>query len=247
MSIFRIAAAGVAALFLCGSVWAAPGWTVTGLTVSPPDAPKVVAAMDALFNSEVGKKAPGRIVLRANVADGDNPETHAVVALARSAEEREKYQAELYASQAWATFLAQMSSLSSAPGTTARGVIAWNTGDRSDADVVWVNHYLRVREPGALVSAINTYANSASGKARASQVHLSAILAGGDGASHIISVGYASETEMEAEISAQQQDPAYRAMVDTFNAVADYLGATLQRDLKAWGKASVQDVTNTGN
>ena len=248
MRIVRAIAAGAAALCVSVSASAAPGWTATGLTVSPSDAPKVVAALDALFDSEVGRKAPGRIVLRAHLADGRNPETHTVVVLFSSAEEREKYQAELNGTEAWAELTSTISGLSRAPGSTMRGVIAWNYGDRADSDVVWVNHYLTTREPAALMMAMNAYSQSPGGQAQPGQVHLSAVIAAGPGGpSHIVSVGFASEAEMEDAMSQQQQDPAWRAMVDTINAIGTYHGATLQRDLKVWGDASVEDVTDTGN
>ena len=86
------------------SAAAAPGWLATGLTVMPENAPKVVAALDALFDSKVGRKLPGRVILRANLADGNNPETHAIVSLFRSAAESEAYRAELWADPAWGEF-----------------------------------------------------------------------------------------------------------------------------------------------
>ena len=244
----RWVGACAACLLLSATVHAAPSWNATGLTVAGPDAGKVVAALDALFGSKVGRKMPGRVSLRANLADGANPETHTVVVLTESAAEREAFVAELYASDAWAEFLEEMSGLSRTPGSTMRGVIAWNAGDRSDSDVVWINHYLSVSEPAVLVNAMNTYNDSPSGQAVPSQVHLSAIVAAGPGApSHIISIGWASEAEMEASIAKQQADPAYRVLVDTMLSGATYHGANLQREVKAWGDISVEDVTDTGN
>ena len=248
MRMFRYFAVSAAASLLSVAALAAPGWTVTGLTVLPSDAPKVVAALDALFASEVGKKAPGRVVLRANLADGDEPETHTVVSLAASAEEREAFQNELWASEAWTELTSSISSVNQEPGTTMRGMIVWNHGDRSDDDVIWRNHYFTVREPQAMMAAMQAYTQSPGGQAQPSQVHLSFVVAGGAGGpSHIVSVGYASEAEMEASIVAQAQDPAWQALVRTLGAVAVYHGATLQRDLKAWGPASVEAVSDTGN
>jgi len=150
--LLKVAVAMAIGLLLSVTAQAAPGWSATGLTVAPGDAGKVVAAFDKLFDSRVGQKMPGRVSLRANVADGANPETHTVVTLFKSAAEREAYEAELYADDAWAEFLETMSTLNRAPGSTMRGVIGINYGERSDADVVWINHYLTVAEPAALVS-----------------------------------------------------------------------------------------------
>jgi hypothetical protein len=240
-----------AAVLLCSwslHATAAPGWSATGLTVMPENAGKVVAAFDALFDSKVGRKLPGRVILRASLADGNNPETHTVVSLFRSAAEFESYGAELRADPAWAEFLAKMSELNQAPGTTMRGMIAYNSGERTDSDVVWFNHYVTVSEPAVLLSAMRNYNQSATGQAAPSQVHLSAVVAGGPGSpSHIISVGWASEAEWEGEVQRTAGNPQWNALIRTMRAVAEYHGATMQRDIKSWGKASVEEITNLGN
>lgn len=245
--LFNVAAAVATGLLLSAAAQAAPGWSATGLTVGPGDAGKVVAAFDALFDSTVGRKMPGRVSLRWNMADGANPETHTVVTLFKSAAEREAYEAELYASDAWAEFMNTMSQLNRAPGTTMRGVIAMNYGERSDDDVVWINHYVTVSEPAALLSAMGTYNASATGQEAPGQVHVSGLVAAGPNSpSHIISIGYASEAEMESWMERLQGDRAYQVLLDTLNSVAEYHGANLQREAKAWGKISVEDVTDTG-
>lgn len=227
---------------------AAPGWLATGLTVMPQNAPKVVEALDALFSSKVGRKLPGRVVLRVNLADGTNPETHTIVSLFRSAAESEAYRAELMADPAWGEFMAKMSELNESAGSTMRGIIGYNSGERADSDVVWVNHYVTVSEPAVLLSAMRSYSQSATGQAAPGQVHLSAVTAGGLGsASHIISVGWASEAEWEGEIERTMGNPQWGALIRTMRAVSEYHGATLQRDIKSWGKASVEDVTALGN
>ena len=149
---------------------AAPGWSATGLTVSPVDAPRVIAAMDALFDARVTQSAPIRVVLRANVADGTNPETHTVVVMFDSAARREEFDERVYADAAWATFMQTMSGLNQAPGTTMRGVVLYSSGEFSDSDAVWVNHYVTVDEPAVLLSAMRTYSQSAAGKAAPGQV-----------------------------------------------------------------------------
>ncbi len=221
------------------SALAAPSWNATGLTVAATDASKVVAAFDTLFSGKFGRELPGRVVLRANIADGPNPETHSVLVLGQSVAEREAFQAELYASPEWAQFLETMATLSPSPGSTSRGTILWNTGDLSDKDVVWINHFLTVSEPAVLLNAMQTYSASDMGQQAPGQLHLSAVYAGGPTApSHIISIGYESEAEMAAWAQKQQADPAYRVLVDTMLSVATYHGATMSRDGKAWGKSA---------
>jgi len=78
-------------------------------------------------------------------------------------------------------------------------------------------------------------------------VHVSGVVAAGPNApSHIISIGYASEAEMESWMAGLQGDPAYQVLLDTLGSVAEYHGANLQREVKAWGKVSVAGVTDTG-
>ena len=99
-----------------------------------------------------------------------------------------------------------------------------------------------------LLSAMRSYSQSATGQAAPGQVHLSAVTAGGVGsASHIISVGWASEAEWESEVQRTAGNPQWNALIRTMRAVAEYHGATLQRDIKSWGKASVEEITNLGN
>jgi hypothetical protein len=240
-----------AAALLCSwsfNAAAAPGWAASGLTVAPQDAAKVVEAFDALFASKVGRKLPGRVILRVNLADGNNPETHSVVSLFNSAAEFESYGAELRADPAWGEFMAKMSGLTQGPGTTMRGMIAYNSGERADSDVVWVNHYVTVSEPAVLLSAMRNYSQSATGQASPAQVHLSAVTAGGVGsASHIISVGWASEAEWEGEFGRLAGNAQWNAYIRTMRAVSEYHGATLQRDIKSWGKTSVEEITALGN
>ena len=202
----------------------------------------MVAAFDKLFASKVGQKLPSRVVLRANIADGPNPETHSVLVVAKSVAERETYQAELYADPAWAEFLATMSEVSGTPGSTSQGVILYNSGDLSDEDVVWINHLVTVREPAVVLNAMRTYSQSATGSKAPGQVHLSAVIAAGPGgASHIVAIGYKSEAEMAGWREQQQGDPAARVLLETIQSVSTYHGATIQREIKAWGK-SVEDV-----
>jgi len=242
--IYRWVAVAAAALCFSVSALAAPGWNATGLTVMPADAPKVVAAFDALFSSPVGQKLPGRVILRANVVDGPNPETHSVLVLSKSVAEREKFQTELYADPAWANFMTAITAVNRTPGSTARGVILYSNGDVSDADVVWINHYLTVSDPAVLLSAMRTYSQTATGKAAPGEVHLSAVIAAGpNGASHIISLGYESETEMADWTEKVQADPAYRTLVNTMRAVSVYHGATIQRTIKSWGKTPIKELS----
>ena len=224
----------------------AAGWQANGMVVNGANAPRVVAAMDALFDSRVTRNAPVRVVLRMNLADGNAPDTHTFVIMFDSAAKREAWTNKLYDDAAWAAFMQTMSEASESQGTTMRGVLLYSSGDVNDTDEVWVNHYLTVEEPAVLLNAMRAYNATDAGKASPGQVHLSAVVAGGTaGPSHIVSVGYASEAEWEAEM-ARDRGPAWQNLMDTMGAVSEYHGATMQRDIKAWGDVSVSDIAVTG-
>ena len=184
---------GITLLALAHSASARPTWTTTSLQIPPTQAAAFVAAFDELMNSKAGKKMPGRITLRAHIADGPDPSSHSIVSLNESAAQAEAFTATLRADPAFGAFLAAAATAVTQPGQTLRGVILQSWGEISDTDTVWINHFLTVNDLPALMSALDAYRESAAGKNAPSQSHLSQIVAGGlDSPSHIISIGYAS-------------------------------------------------------
>ncbi len=61
--------------------------------------------------------------------------------------------------------------------------------------------------------------------------------------SHVISVGYASEAEMEAWANTRTPSKDWAAYVETSRQTAEYLGGSLGRNLKTWGPAPLKDLT----
>jgi hypothetical protein len=59
---------------------------------------------------------------------------------------------------------------------------------------------------------------------------------------HVISVGYASEAEMEAWEEMRDASADWAAYLAASEPTGDYLGASLARDLKIWGPASLKDL-----
>ena len=64
------------------------------------------------------------------------------------------------------------------------------------------------------------------------------IVAGGlSPVTHVISVGYASEAEMEAWIDVRNASGDWAAYLEASGPTGEYLGGSLARDLKTWGPA----------
>lgn len=222
---------------------ALPSWSSIGFRATPQDAPKILAAADKLMNSPIGKEFPGRLLLQVHVADGTNPATHSFVPIYKSSAEREAFAQKMQADPAWADFLATMTQASEPVSQVLyRTLKSW--GDVADTDGVWVSFAFTVRDPAGFVAAIDKFMASATGKKFPGQVHLSGIVAGGlSPVTHTVSVGYASEAEMEAWADSLLGNADWAAYLEVSRGLADMLGANLVRDLKAWGPASLKDLT----
>ncbi len=223
---------------------AGPGWQATTLSVNAGKAGEVVAAFDKLLNSKIGKESKGRVTLQANVADGEDPATHTVVVYYRSAAEREPYAQKMGASKEWAEFMDTMADLGTQVGTY-RGTQIKSWGEVVNTDVVWVDYFFSVSDPARMVAVMDHFMNSPTGKNSPGQVHLAAINMGGmDGPSHVVSVGFASEAEMESWSDTLQGNADWQAQLQALSTVSEYRGANLLRDVKSWGQASLKDVTS---
>jgi hypothetical protein len=100
-----------------------------------------------------------------------------------------------------------------------------------------------VSDQAKFSAALDALMTSDLGKKFPGQVHLSAVVAGGmTPVSHVISVGYASEAEIEAWFAVRDPSPDWAAYQDTSDPVTDYLGGSLARQVKSWGPAKMQDL-----
>lgn len=221
---------------------AEPYWSQIAITTTPSQAPKVLAAADALMSSEVGKTFPGRMLLQLNVADGDDPSTHTFVPIYKSAADREKFLAKLQASEAWSDFLAKLDRLSE-PGGTVLYRNVWSSGDINDSDDVWMAHAFAVQDPKAFLAAMKAFTSSETGKKSPGQVYLSAVVAGGiSPVTHVVSVGYDSVEEMANWIAVRDASSDWARFLDASGKAADYLGGSLATDLKTWGPATMEEI-----
>jgi len=221
---------------------AEPYWSQITIATTSSQAPKVLAAANALMDSEVGKSFPGRMLLQANVADGGDPSTHTFVPIYKSAADREKFLTELRASEAWSDFQAKLDRLSE-PGGTVLYRNVWSAGDINDSDDTWMAHAFSVSDPKAFLAAMQTFIDSETGKKSPGQVYLSAVVAGGiSPVTHVVSVGYDSVEEMAGWLTVLDGSSDWATFLEASAQAGDYLGGSLAADLKTWGPATMEEI-----
>lgn len=231
------------AFLLAQSAAAEPGWQLFSLQTTPQNAPKVAAALGELMDSPVGQQHPGRLLLHVVMAGGASPVTHNIVSLHPSSAAREAWVAKLQQDAAWAKFQDAYGELAQ-PVSTVRYATLSSWGDVQDTDAVWMAHAFDVEDPEAFASALDRFMKSETGKKFPGQVHLSQVVAAGmSPQSHTISVGYASEAEMETWQSSLRGNPDWRDYLVASRSASEYLGANLVREIQAWGGKSLAELT----
>lgn len=224
---------------------AAPGWQASGLTILPQNGPAVVEALDKWMSSKSAKGYKGRLYLIAHIADGTDPATHTLMGLFNSAAEQESFSMSIQKSPAdYAELMSTVVPIATLVQTT-RGVSVKSWGDVSDDDMIWVGHSIRSTDPAGVVRAMDGFLNSALGKKHPGQVHLGAVVAGGlDSPTHLISIGFKSEAEMEKYNESIQGNPVFANFLTQLRAASEYMGTDLSRVVKTWGSSSLGSVTN---
>jgi hypothetical protein len=223
---------------------AAPSWSVVSFTTTPQNAPKILAAADKLMSSGVGKQFPGKLLLQVHLADGNNPSTHSFVPIYKTAAEREAFAQKMQADRAWSEFLAVMVK-ESQPVSTVWYKTLKSWGDLADSDRVWAGYAFKVNDPAAFLAALEKFMASETGKKFPGQVYLSGVVAGGlSPVTHMISVGFASETEMDAWDDARSPSADWATYLGEVRKVSEYLGNELARDLKSWGPATLKGISS---
>lgn len=236
-----ITLASIGLFFLAQSAGGAT-WSVIGFSTQPQNAADVVAAADALMGSTVGQEFPGRLLLQANLADGNNPATHSFVPIYATAADRENFAAKLQADPAWATFQ-QIMVEKTQPVSTILYRTQQRWGEISDDDVVWRLHMFAVEDPAAFVTALGAFMDSETGKQFPGQVFLSSVVSGGlSPVTHAISVGQVSEAAIEAWEQNLAGNADWQTYIGASRAAADYLGNNLVRTVKGWG-GTLDEVT----
>lgn len=242
---WRRVLAPLAALVLAQAASAAGVWSSLGIAVAPGSAPAVVEATDALLKSEIGKEFPGRLLLQVQLADGSDPSTHSFVPIYRSGADREAYFEKLQADPAWAVFQDKLAELGQGTSSASYRVLrSW--GDVSDGDEVWMAYAFSVSNPSDFLAANESFIGSETGKKFPGQLHLSSVSAAGFGtsATHLLSVGFASEAEMESWFDTMATSAEWQSYLAALDASSEYLGANMARTVKAWGSASLKKLVS---
>jgi hypothetical protein len=239
----RIGLAAIGLTFLAQGAAASSTWSLIAIATTPQNAPAVTAAADKLMSSPAGKEFPGKLLFQISLADGDNPATHSFVPIYKSTAEREAFVQKLQADPAWTQFQGTMTKVS-APVSTVLFSLMKSWGDINDTDAVWQSHAFAVKDPAAFLASLDKFMLSDTGKKFPGQVYLSEVVAGGiTPMTHMISVGFASEVEMAAWRDAMVGNADWATYLDASRKSSDYLGNSLSRTLKSWGKTSMKDVT----
>jgi hypothetical protein len=230
-------------LLLSSQVATAATWSLIAFSTTPQNAPKVLAAADKLMSSAAGKQFPGKLLLQVNLADGANPATHSFVPIYKTAAEREAFLKKLQADPAWAEFMAAMTKETQPVSTVLHKTLkSW--GEIVDTDHVWEAHAFKVSDPAAFLAAIDKLMATETGKKFPGQVYLSEVVAGGlSPVTHVISVGFASEAEMETWDNARDASPDWTAYLTESRKAGEFLGTNLAQDLKSWGSATLKDIS----
>ncbi len=230
-------------LFLGQSAAAGPTWSAFAFTITPQNAPQVVAATDKFMNSAIGKEFPGRLMLHMYMANGSNPATHTLAPFYKSAADREAYTQKVMADPAWADYRATMAGIAQPVSQVMlRTLKSW--GEIVDSDPVWVSSAFAVKDPAGFVAAIDKFMASETGKKFPGQVHLSGVVAGGiSPVTHMVSIGYATEAEMEAWMDSLMGNADWAACLEAGSLAAQPLGDSIGRTLKTWGTVSMGDLT----
>jgi hypothetical protein len=244
MSMRRIALTASALLCFSQVATAAPNWSQISFATTSSKAPQILAAADAFMSSKVGKEFPGKLLLQANTADGGNPATHTFVPIYKSMADRDAFVEKLQGNPDWTAFQGVMEKTSQPAGTVLYSNIkSW--GDINDTDHTWMAHAFSVSDPAAFVAALDALLASETGKKFPGQVYLSAVVAGGvSPVTHVISVGYASATEMADWIAVRNASADWAAYQAAANPASNFLGSSMAQDLKTWGPATLKDIVS---
>ena len=235
----------IASLLLPGLALAGPGWEVTSFATTPRDAPRLMAAVND-WMAGPGKTYPGRVILQSHEADGGDPATHSIIVAFDSVAAHEAFGQQVQTDEAmqlkWMDLL-DVFTASATQHQTIRGSFVKSWGEVNDTDSVWVVHYLTASDAAAVVAAMERWMNSPTGKQAPTQVHLSSIVAGGIGSpSHVVSVGYASQAEMESWGATLTGNADFSRFMDEIGEVSDYHGANLMVSMASWGGMPLAEV-----
>lgn len=231
----RIATLISLALLLTGPAHAAANWQAFSFAAEPQNVPKLIAAIEKFMATEAGKEMPGTMSLMASVIDGADPSTHSIITSTDSLAARETWLQKHQPGAAWTELVNSFVALTDL-GSTSRMIFQKTWGDGGEGDVVWHLYALDVSDPAAYSKALDKLMASATGKQFPGSLWLSSIAAAGMGsASHVLSVGYASEAEAEKWNATMLPSADWAAFDKATDGISNLAGSFVLRSIKTWG------------
>lgn len=203
------------------------------------DGAKVVSALEEWMNG-YGSKSKSRVVVHQHVADGANPASHTILSISPSVADLEAFNQKVTKSKEgmaeWQAFMGKVAPISRVTSTSRSSLIkTW--GEVSDENTVWLVHALSTSDVMSVRAALTRWMSSATGKKFPGEAHLMASVAGVP-ASHLLALGYESQTEMEAWMNVAGPSGDLAKLLHTLSVVTEYHGASLSISVAAFGKSS---------
>lgn len=230
----RVAFLAASLLILSTPAAAGPIWNSINLSISPADAPKVVAALDKMMKS-MGDELTGSVSLMAYVAGGRGSVSHNIITAFDSRAEGEAWGQKISASDAWKKYTKETDGMAQLGGMSRMNSLkSW--GEDDPAIVFWEIYGFNVSDAEAFSAAIDALNESDAGKALGATVYLSEIGAAGMApVTHLISVGYKSEAEAEKSSAKLLTTKDWATYNEASSKAATPAGAWMIRTVKTWG------------
>ena len=224
-------------VFVVNQAQASQVWDIMQFQVQPGQAAAALQAFDELQSSDAGSSRTASVQFQSIYFNGISPATHAVVVLYPSRAEHERWRKSMAGSADFRKFQKAMRKVATPVAQSANSPIkGWGT--LSSKDKAWSAIRLRVSNPAKLLQAMDTMLTSPEFKDFTGQVWLSAIDAGNvnhDGfASHIITIGHESFTEMEQWTDYANTTEAWSTYLRTISDVVDRVSTERVEHLRVY-------------
>ena len=236
----------VSAFLLVGSAaHAVQVWNTLEFKVEPGKEGTIAKAIGDFQKTKAGQDREASVALYRILFNGVSPATHVVTVLYPSRAENETSAAKLAASAEFRSAMATVNSASEQVYDSSNETIkGWGTV--SNDDKVWVTIRLDVSSPGALIQAMDELMASPKYKEFPGQVWLSSIAFGnavvGGVANFVVTIGYASQAEMEKWDEATEDSAAALTFLAKVEKASKVINRTLVTQIGVWNHSlSLED------
>ena len=228
---------GSALMLAASGAQAGQVWNTLEFKVQPGQAGAVAKAVGDFQKTEVAQDRTATVTFYRILFNGVSPATHSITVLWPSRMENETSSAKMNASS---EFQGTMASIYSAAeevyNSSNQTLKGWGTV--TNKDTLWTSILLNVTDPGKLLEAMDALMASEDFKEFPGQVWLSEIAFGnaveGGVATHIITVGYQSQAEMEAWGDKSAKSVAWMQFYRASESVSTTINRTLVQEVQSW-------------